>query len=418
MPGEPNQYVPPWRLPPEASEIQEPEAAQQPPQENNQVIQKPTGKPNFFKESFSSVIFVILFYWVTYLFINYQIRVSNSRGFSNFPLPLNVPEISDVDRIYLFLPFIGIICSIIIILISRSIAASGRKWLSRIALLFPAAIFIFAFVSASVNPCEEPGKCLGLAYIFSWGFAVVAAIYVAIFLNNLILTLLKKYSFTFTILIVFFLVCLITPFFAPKFLVSNFEDRVVKNSEVKITKNSFKKEEISRAAYDKAGGASRDCCSILEKRRGGEVVLKKLDGNKLLIGGPVQVDTSGKSNKDRADLYLEENGKLTNITKGLDFMALYTKIELEGYGTRPVMVSPSKDKIAFFKNYVSDPVLYVVSLDGSGVFMDENFCPWDCRQIGWATDGYIYVHVELGPEYIGKNRYIEKETYWKVTPPK
>lgn len=43
MPDEPSQYIPPWRLPPEASEIQEPEAVQQPPQ-RRQLPQAPSPK--------------------------------------------------------------------------------------------------------------------------------------------------------------------------------------------------------------------------------------------------------------------------------------------------------------------------------------------------------------------------------------
>lgn len=415
MPDEPNHstnYMPPTESPSEGFEPAKDRSQQQSLQENNQVIQEPTGKKTSVRDSLFSFIFIVLFYWILYLFINYYIRISNSRGFYNFPLPPSDPE--GIYILFLFIPIVGSVSSIVVFFIYKFLGSV------RIILFIPAVLLISTFVFSPLVPlvfgCQGLG-CLGYAAILMTLMYIVASLYASIFLNNIVLNLVRKYSPSFVILFIFFGITLMAAFLVPKLPALNFEDRVVQNKEVKILKTSFEKEEISTQIHKLNNGDSNRCCSILEKRPSGEFVLKKLARNKFLVGGLIQEnpDSDNYSNAYWADLYLEENGKLTNITKGLDFMLLYDKNSFEGSGTRPAMISPSMDRIAFFKRYISDPVLYMVNLDGSGVFMDENFCPmgWNCSRISWANDGYIYIHGKRHTSGLE-----EKEAFWKVTPPK
>jgi hypothetical protein len=436
MPDDSSQYVPPWRLPPEESVVQEQKAPPQPPQEGNQAPPTPEVQFSFFKETTVSFLIFFLFYWTIYLVINYNTRILFGLGLTDFPLPPNIPSalgLSGVGLAQLFqafswwptlslpylLPF-GFAVSFLIFASYRKLRINKSSF-AKFVLLTPVVVFVLAIIAtifvSQYSTCEGLG-CLPLVAPLLLVFYFSVATYIAIFLSNIFLSLAKRFNFIFPVLIILSVSALVLPILIPVFFITSFEERIVRNEMVKIVKVKLKKVEISKETYSKVtGGKLNSCCSILDKRFGGDVVLKELEGNKFLIGGPVQVNPKVDYEEQyKADLFLEENGELTNITKGLEFQSLYSKISDEGDGTRPSIISPPKDKIAFFKEYVDRNPLYIVKLDGTGVFMDENFCPWNCR-IQWGNDGFIYTHVELKRKYVG-NRFFEREVYWKVTPPK
>jgi len=411
MPGDPiqsTQSIPPWKLPNEGSEPQEPEAPQQPPQENNQVIQKPAGKASLFKEIAASFILIFLPHWFFYLAINFYDRVDYSLGFSGFPFPpINqLPPINDRGAGWISLnsTLIGLtILLFFIYVIYRLLRYLDKPRAAKLFLSAPLVIFLLILSIMIVTGDEEQRLTkFGLSIIL---FIYVIATYLMIFISNLILSGVKKYNLTFSILLLLFVMFLVLPFFVPKFFIRSYEDRIVKSEKAKITKVTLKKEEITKADFDSVDlvRSYHYNYDTVERRASGEVVLAKIEGSRFLVQGIIQRSINGDYRKDRAELFVEENRELRSITEGVNFIPLHD--HLRNRNGVDLIISPSKDKIAFVQRD-----FYIINLDGSGIYIDEGFCPWICYEY-WGKDGYIYVGVELEGRLL-------PSTYWKVTPPK
>lgn len=403
MPDEPSQYIPPWRLPPEASKIQEPEAVQQPPRENNPVIQEPTGKVSFFKEISASFILVFLPHWFFYLAVNFYDRVDYSLGLSNFPLPQTDPRIVEgIGRGGLYHILIGFTLLLFLIYsIYRLFRHLDKPRTAKFVLSAPLVIFLL-FLSIMIITGGDMGQREAKFGLSLYLFIYVLVAYLIIFISNLILSGVKKYNLAFKILALLFVVSLVVPFFVPKLLIRSYEDRIVRSEKVIITKVQFKKVKITKETFFKAEKVYNDYYyDNVERRASGEVVLAKIEDDKFLVQGIVQRSADGDYQKDRADLFVEENQELRSITEGINFIPLYD--HLINRNLAAVIISPSRDRIAFLQED-----LYIINLDGSGVFIEEKFCPQFCLE-SWGKDGNLYISIDS---------LYEKIIYWKVTPPK
>lgn len=349
------------------------------------------------KELIGAFLFIFLFYWVAYLAINWRFRASDGAGISVAPDPQNPSQ-------FLLLAF-GFVATVLVYLGYDWLTRSNRQKSAKALLTAPVIILVASFILLTALAPSEEGLG-GPAILLSLLFLLVLATYVSFFLAKLINHLLKKYSFFFPALVFLSALLLVAPFALSASTQKNYKSRIIESNNIKITNVTLAKTKISKEDYDNAD-KSKSCCAILGKRSSGEIILSDLSDNRQLIQGQISRDPSdpGSTNLWRADLFVEKDNKLTNITKGLNFQVIAQSSNV-GWGTRPIIFSTSSNKLAFFER----SNFFVTRLDGSEAFVDKSFCPSGCDVL-WGKDNYIYLHVEafgtITPE----------ESFWRVTPP-
>lgn|GEM_PF-3887865 len=370
-----------------------------PPAEANTAKNSILEKANK-KDLIGAFLVIFLFYWVAYLVINWSFRASDGAGISVAPDPQNPSQ-------FLLLAF-GFIATIFIYLGNDWFTRSNRRKSAKVLLTIPLVLLVVSFALLSaITPSED---ALGPAILLSLLFLLVLATYASFFLAKLTNRLLKKYSFIFPALVFLSVLSLVVPFVLSASVQNDYKSRIIENNNIKITDVTLTKTKITKEDYDRTDKSGR-CCTILGKRSSGEIILSDLSDNRQLIQGQITRPPSdpGSTELWRADLFVEKDSKLTNVTKGLDFQVIAQSSDV-GSGTRPVIVSTSSNKLAFFERFLDNGSFFIVNFDGSGAYIDKRFCPSHCEVL-WSKDNYIYLHVEafgtITPE----------ESFWRVTPP-
>jgi len=354
------------------------------------------------KEVLVSFFVVFLVYWPIYLISNYQTRVYYSLGFSDFPFPpsrtMQMGLYGTTAIIPFYLLFALFLGTFILSLLNRYFRKQKKRKLSWLVLVSPLILLVPVFLA----PCEEL-ECLMKIYVFFTAIILIGLAWFLVLFLILIENFIGKFRILFYLFLFVFILSLIVPVFAVSKLNSSFKSRIVSESPVKITDYSFQKIQITENEFGEIANKAYTQLEDwkVEKRSTGEVVLGKIDENRFLIQEVVQKVPKGDSNWESiAELFVEENGNLKNITKGLSFYAVYDssknpKIE-------DLSLSPKKDIITF----IQGQTLYVVNLDGSGVLVDKSFCPSFCiTNIGLDNTIYSWATIN-GANY-------PKMTYWK-----
>lgn len=372
----------------------------------------------FFYAVFTSSLFIFLIYWFFYLYINVQTRLHSSLGFSDFPFlpsaPMYLYSIGISGEWPFWVLYIAFFLTLIHSVIYNIFKYKGKKPFSKISLLLPTLypiLFViyssFALItSCSGEECGLGGLVTFLVTFIVIGFAlsiVTITILASLFVKVVERRKIVLYLFTFI-----FLLSIFSPIFLPKLFFKTGTARITSANKIKISRIDLKKvatnldwTKMSIVFFD-----NHD--EDFQKRTSGNVVLTKLNGGRLLVQEKVKVGSDGVP---RADLFVEDNGKLTNITEGLKFLALYaapSAVSTEYsslYFNGPLLYSLTKDKLAFEQS----GTLAVIKLDGSGILVDDQFCNGMVKQVkvpagkdtytcsvSWDSKGNFFGLVDFG----------------------
>ncbi|MEK7559111.1 MAG: hypothetical protein AAB521_02290 [Patescibacteria group bacterium] len=353
------------------------------------------------KDILASFLSITIFYWIVYLFFNWAFRIGDGSGISI------LPQQGSNSQQFLLAP-IGALLSLGLVSLARKLMHSGKKSLAIISLLSPVMLAIFAFVWAIIFPCEGELCGLGAGILIMVVLVLAAGVYICLLITTVSIFFIRKYKYGLVTLIILFFLLLLTPIIYSFLVEASFKSKISEKIS-QVSRVSLQKVEISKEEYD---GISKlePCCRVLETKQTGVVVLTKLSQDELLLQGPVA------SSKDpygqtiyKASLLVENDNKIIDIGKGANFSA-FSILPRAGSGSRPIFLSIPKRMVAFFQEYVDAGDFIISKLDGTGIYIDSNFCSWDCT-VAWSRDGFIYLSDphQNGPEYNYK--------YYKVTPP-
>lgn len=348
------------------------------------------------KEIVAVFLSAFIFYWIGYLYFNWTFRIGSGSGISISPQEGNPGQ-------FLLVPIAAAI-SVGIILMSRSLRYSGRgKW-AIVVLAIPAFLLFLMIASLLFSSCT--GECgLGAAIIVGVGVMIVIGIYISVLITNIITYLVNKYKSSFIVLVVLSILIFVIPIIYSFSVEVSFKNKITEK-EIPINKITLQKTQISEIEYNVVNKLE-ECCEVLEKRPDGTTVIAKLGPNRFLLQGPVEKYTQINGQPgDRASLLIQNGGRILNIGKGVNFSA-FSGLSRIGWGTRPIFLSVSKDLVAFFQEYLDGGDFIISKLNGGGIYVDDNFCPWSCK-VEWGKDGFIYLTV---------SQQDRSKMYYKVTPP-
>ncbi|MEK7549194.1 MAG: hypothetical protein AAB496_01765 [Patescibacteria group bacterium] len=350
------------------------------------------------KDVFASLLSITIFYWMVYLFFNWAFRIGDGSGISI------LPQQGSNSHQFLLVP-IGVFLSFGLVSLVRKLVHSGKKLLAIISLLIPVLFTIFAFVLFIIFPCEGQFCGFGFAIFIMVVLMLAAGAYISLVITTISIYFVRKYKYGFTTLIILFIFLLVMPTAYAFFTTLSFNNKI-SDKEAPIYRVTLQKIQINKQDYDSVDKL-KHCCTVLEVKQAGTVVMARLSASELLLQGPVSRSQDSYSQTVyKTSLLVENDKKIIDVGKGVNFSA-FSISPSAGSGTRPIFLSIPKRMIAFFEEYRDGGDFIVTRLDGAGIYIDENFCPWSCS-VEWGEDGFIYLTV---------SQQDQSEVYYKVTPP-